>query len=160
MRSLSLFVALAAGQIGFVHAADEDRFCTELSQFVNATPKHGSLSASLSTLWGFDVVDGEEVLGWKGCKHSESPPEKKWCAYWLEHSSMEFPEINLNRALACLGSNRRYRGKHLYARKRPIKFVARKPPTIDATVKVEVWFFPATELEHDRLLITTRRQLE
>src|SRR6185295_17936196 len=84
--------------------------CPELARFANASRTAGVHRVVLEGGWGDcphsdheNNENGGPTMWCQRCEHGGFPAGKALCAYLLENTSWEFPNINLRRALDCLG---------------------------------------------------------
>ncbi|MES2826064.1 MAG: hypothetical protein V4732_20860 [Pseudomonadota bacterium] len=87
-------------------AGEPDALCSEIIKFANNVKESGSLSVELVTEWGENIS--------KGCLHNKNKAEINFCNYLQNHTSTEFQEINISRALVCIGASPLYSNKSSY----------------------------------------------
>jgi hypothetical protein len=83
----------------FMHS---DLMCSRIARFANAAQDHSTHSVELITEWGTVRLASQKTLSETGCRHEEYRPAAELCDYLMEHTSAEFPDLNVARALRCL----------------------------------------------------------
>ena len=83
--------------------ARTDALCAPLLAFVNAVQPDETRRLAFHTSWGGNFKnDASPALMAKRCDHEGYEPAQAVCKYLVEHSSAEFADFNLKRALMCL----------------------------------------------------------
>ena len=79
-------------------AAGDDLFCRKLAQFAQDLHGTEAREVALSSEWSAEPT--------KACSRESSDPQSvHFCEWLLEHTSTEFMEANVDRALSCLAGN-------------------------------------------------------
>ena len=85
-----------------------DAMCAEISKFANSSTDNSVHKVALINDWGGPISEeesrkqGDYTMYVKQCRHDDYDPGKGLCAYLMEHTSTEFPDNNVRRALVCL----------------------------------------------------------
>jgi hypothetical protein len=90
--------------------------CAEIAKFANSSTDTSIHNVALINDWGGPISQeesqkqGDYAMYVKQCRHDDYSPGKDLCAYLMENTSTEFPDINVRRALVCLNNpaSRRY----------------------------------------------------
>lgn len=78
-----------------------DNLCRELASFANSIPPGTSYMVSLETSWGGSKLNPNAIYS-RDCNHGNYTTGASFCSYLMEHSAVEFSEMNFRRALACV----------------------------------------------------------
>ena len=92
---------------------EPDGMCRELAAFANASIDKTIHTVELTTEWtGFRPIPGSDKLAVasKECKDGGYGAGTTFCKWLVEHTSSEFAEINISRALSCMGNAKVYAG--------------------------------------------------
>jgi hypothetical protein len=84
-----------------------DTICREIARFANSTTDTSEHRVLLTNRWGDTSPEGEFLMYSKRCERGDYEPGKVLCAYLLYNTSAEFPEHNFDRAIRCLGDEKR-----------------------------------------------------
>ena len=86
--------------------AERDQMCAEIVKFANATTDTSTHSVELMSDWGSAVrlSPDKNNLYTQKCDHYSYEPGENLCKYLMGNTSIEFSQVNLQRALSCLGA--------------------------------------------------------
>ena len=128
-------------------ANQADPLCSELIKFANGAKQDRSLSVELVTEWGENISTG--------CIHTENKMEKNFCKYLQNHTSIEFQEINISRALVCIGAPPLYSNNSSYSLEYGTGgYRSRQLQGADEGVEVEITYSFGIKNELPRLKFT------
>jgi len=82
-----------------------DPMCAQIRDFANATQMGAQHSVELVVAW-FPAGggDGRQTVAKADCTDAGYAPGRVLCRYMVQNSSREFPELNVERTLACMGN--------------------------------------------------------
>ena len=123
-------------------ASPPDPMCAEIRNFANATPPDATRSVELVVEWFPKGGSDERVtVSRADCSHGGHAPGRALCDWLVPHTSREFPESNVERALACMGDvARRDAWKGLSVRALSGEVEAREMPGVDEDVRLTATF--------------------
>ena len=99
----SAIAAIIVSSIGSAHAQNnQTEYCEKLIQFANSLADDHSRFVELSTFWGVKIEGNRVTIGEQSCMSDSSDAGKAYCAFLVNHSSTEFPEMNFKRVFKCL----------------------------------------------------------
>jgi hypothetical protein len=94
-RANSVAVLFGVLLAGAAHAEQPDALCAELSRFIDAAPRRGSLGVRYMSDWaGVPTV---------ACRQDRNRIARNFCGFLASHLSIEFMSANVVRAQRCLG---------------------------------------------------------
>lgn len=106
-------ILIGVASCASIAAVEPDGICRELATFANASTDKSTRTIELTTAWMGQqpATDSDKLsMATKNCKHGGFAAGATFCKWLMDHTSSEFAEINIRRALSCIGDAKLYAG--------------------------------------------------
>ena len=155
--ALSVLLSLAGGCS--TTAPERDEICPEIARFANAWSDYSAHSVVLFTDWGGVFSEDKTAIAEKTCQRGQDTASRRLCNYLMENTSTEFAEVNMRRALSCLGPGARTDAGGPRSQGEPVtgKVTSLSVPGVRADVRVTVEFSTASTEHPPSLKISAEK---